>query len=58
MYSGALLWIDLFRTLIMANSNKCDIEIKALENYKNLVQSVTNRKQECQKTINKVISES
>jgi hypothetical protein len=47
----------------MAGSNKCDVEIKAPEaqekirapeNHNDLVWSVTNRKQECQKTNNKV----
>ncbi len=45
--------------LTMADSNKCDVEIKAPEktkvpeNQNNLVQSINNRKQECQKINNK-----
>jgi hypothetical protein len=39
-------------------NNSCDVEIKRTEDYKNLVQGVANRRQECQKTINKVLTES
>ncbi|CAB5360815.1 unnamed protein product [Rhizophagus irregularis] len=35
-----------------AVSNKCDVEIRASENHKDLIQSVSNRRQVYQKTIN------
>src|SRR5436190_16004826 len=38
----------------MTNSIKCGVEIKRQGNHEGLVQSVANRKQECQKTNNKV----
>ncbi|CAB5385713.1 hypothetical protein RhiirA1_454969 [Rhizophagus irregularis] len=41
---------------IMADSNKCIMEVEVPENCKVLIQSIANRKQECQKTINKATS--
>jgi hypothetical protein len=35
-----------------AVSNKCDVEIGVLENHKDLIQSITNRRQKYQKIIN------
>ncbi|RIA81950.1 hypothetical protein C1645_789286, partial [Glomus cerebriforme] len=41
----------------MADSIKCGVEIKQQVNYEGLIRSVANRRQECQKTNNKVSAE-
>lgn len=52
--------VNAHEDTIMADSNKCDVEIKQQGNHEGLVQSVTNRKQEFefQKTNSKVLTES
>ncbi|CAB4445785.1 unnamed protein product [Rhizophagus irregularis] len=39
---------------IMADSNKCGVELKRQENYEDLIQNIANKKQEFQKTNSKV----
>ncbi|RGB30360.1 hypothetical protein C1646_671765 [Rhizophagus diaphanus] len=46
------------RDTTLADSNKCSVEVKVPENRKVLVQSVADKKQECQKTVNKATSRS
>jgi hypothetical protein len=44
------------KNTIMADSNKCGVELKRQENYEDLIQNIANKKQEFQKTNSKVLT--